>query len=505
MVVVMSVGATAEDLAVVVETVRSVGCEGFVGRGVSRTIVGDPARLGMMNPKGHRGVAEVAGTTLLRGDAVKPRTSPYACQGPGEKALKILAAVRAETGLPVVTEAIAPVPVGLVASYADMLQVGARNQQNSRLLEAVGSVDRPVLLERVDPSHGGGRRDLVVPPSRAAGADGPIVDVHAGDRTMRRRPGPDGARPGRAGPDHPVARRCAGPDGSPAGTAGLMERPTPLDGGVLIVGAGLIGTSIGLALTASGVSVLLDDRDPGALRTAIARGAGVPFTEGDRAELAVVAVPPDEVAETLCDVQKRGLARFFTDVASVKDRPIAEAVKLGCAMDVFVGGHPMGGRERSGPEAATGDLFRGRSWVLCPTAETAPEALAAVESLAAACGARPSILAPEDHDRAVALVSHTPHVLASAMAARFADAPASFLALIGQGGRDVTRIAAADPVLWRAILSANGEAVADLVELIAADLARTAADLRAGPASVDAGAAVRQLLSGGAAGHARLP
>lgn len=142
--------------------------------------------------------------------------------------------------------------------------------------------------------------------------------------------------------------------------------------------------------------------------------------------------------------------------------------------------------------------------MLCPTAETAPEALAAVESLATVCGAWPSILTAKEHDRAVALVSHTPHVLASAMAARFADAPASFLALIGQGGRDVTSIAAANPVLWRAILVGNGEAVADLVELIAADLAMTAADLRADSASENAGASVRQLLSGGAAGHARL-
>jgi 3-deoxy-7-phosphoheptulonate synthase len=185
-------------------------------------------------------MARAAGASLLRGGAYKPRTSPYAYQGLGEAGLKILAEVSAETGLPVVTEVIDPRDVDLVSSYADMLQVGTRNMQNFALLQAVGSAGKPVLLKRgfsatieewlmaaeyiaqrgnldivlcergirtfekatrntldisavpvaqrlshlpviVDPSHSGGRRDLVVPLSRAAiavGADGIIVDVH---------------------------------------------------------------------------------------------------------------------------------------------------------------------------------------------------------------------------------------------------------------------------------------------------------------------------------------
>src|SRR5581483_10548684 len=155
-----------------------------------------------------------------RGGAYKPRSSPYAFQGLGETGLRILADVRAETGLPVVTEVVDPSDVDLVASYADMLQVGTRNMQNFPLLQAVGGVGKPVMLKRgmnatieewlmaaeyiaqrgnldivavpvaqrlshlpviVDPSHSGGRRDLVLPLSRAAiavGADGIIVDVH---------------------------------------------------------------------------------------------------------------------------------------------------------------------------------------------------------------------------------------------------------------------------------------------------------------------------------------
>ncbi|MDQ1667825.1 MAG: 3-deoxy-7-phosphoheptulonate synthase, partial [Actinomycetota bacterium] len=185
-------------------------------------------------------MAKAAGARLLRGGAYKPRTSPYAFQGLGEKGLRILADVRDETGMPIVTEVVDAADVPLVAEWADMLQVGTRNMQNFALLQAVGSAGKPVMLKRgmtatyeewlmaaeyvaqrgnldivlcergirtfetatrntldisavpvahdlthlpvvVDPSHSGGRRDLVVPLSRAAiavGADGIIVDVH---------------------------------------------------------------------------------------------------------------------------------------------------------------------------------------------------------------------------------------------------------------------------------------------------------------------------------------
>ena len=185
-------------------------------------------------------MAKAAGASLLRGGAYKPRSSPYAFQGLGEAGLRILADVRAETGLPIVTEVVDVADVDVVASYADMLQVGTRNAQNFALLQAVGAAGKPVMLKRgmsstieewlmaaeyiaqrgnleivlcergirtferatrntldisavpvvhslshlpvvVDPSHSGGRRDLVVPLSRAAiaiGADGIIVDIH---------------------------------------------------------------------------------------------------------------------------------------------------------------------------------------------------------------------------------------------------------------------------------------------------------------------------------------
>ncbi|MGW6275452.1 3-deoxy-7-phosphoheptulonate synthase [Streptomyces sp. NPDC055060] len=305
MVVVMVPEATQQDVDAVVARVRAAGGDAFVSRGVTRTIVGlvgDVEAFEALNLADRRGVLDVvrisvpyklvsrehhpdrsvirvggvpigpdtltviagpcavespeqtlaaahlakaAGAALLRGGAFKPRTSPYAYQGLGERGLRILADVREETGLPVVTEVIDPASVELVAPYADMLQIGTRNMHNFALLQAVGAAGRPVLLKRgfgatieewlmaaeyiaqrgnldivlcergirtfetatrntldisavpvvqrlshlpviVDPSHSGGRRDLVAPLTRAAlavGADGVMIDVHPDPET----------------------------------------------------------------------------------------------------------------------------------------------------------------------------------------------------------------------------------------------------------------------------------------------------------------------------------
>jgi len=305
MVVVMAPEATQEDIDAVVELVETAGGEAFVSRGVARTIiglVGDIEQFQALNLRSLRGVNDVlrisvpyklvsrenhpnrsvirvggvpigpdtmtliagpcavetpdqalgaaklaraAGASLLRGGAFKPRTSPYAFQGLGEDGLRILAGLREETGLPIVTEVMDARDVGLVAGYADMLQIGTRNMQNFSLLQAVGSAGKPVMLKRgmnatieewlmaaeyiaqrgnldivlcergirtferatrntldisavpvaqrlshlpviVDPSHSGGHHDLVIPLARAGiavGADGVIVDVHPSPET----------------------------------------------------------------------------------------------------------------------------------------------------------------------------------------------------------------------------------------------------------------------------------------------------------------------------------
>jgi prephenate dehydrogenase len=281
---------------------------------------------------------------------------------------------------------------------------------------------------------------------------------------------------------------------------------------VVVIGAGLIGTSIALALREREVEVLLADRDAASVRLAVELGAGtaLPDETEEPADLAVIAVPPAAVAATLRDAQKRGLAKVFTDVASVKAAPLTEAAELGCDLKTFVAGHPLAGRERSGPAAARADLFLGRPWVLCPTPAAGAEAAATVTALARACGAEPLTMDPEGHDRAVALISHAPHVVSAAMAARLSDGSDVALGLSGQGVRDVTRIAAGDPKLWIGILAANAAPVADVLEGVASDLALAASALRAGSDAGRAGAdaaaeLVADLLRRGNAGRVKIP
>ncbi|MEU5264304.1 prephenate dehydrogenase [Amycolatopsis sp. NPDC021455] len=267
----------------------------------------------------------------------------------------------------------------------------------------------------------------------------------------------------------------------------------------LVVGTGLIGTSVALALRGKGVEVSLSDVNPRAARLAQELGAGREWA-GERVDLAVIAVPPHLVADRLAELQKRGVARAYTDVASVKADPIADAERLGCDLVSYVPGHPLAGRERSGPAAARADLFLGRPWALCPRPETDAEALRQVRELVSLCGAKVVVVGAGEHDSAVALVSHAPHVVASAVAAGLRSGDDVALGLAGQGLRDVTRIAAGDPLLWRRILSGNTGPVAGVLERIAAELAAAASALRSGDLD-----AVTDLLRRGVAGHGRIP
>jgi prephenate dehydrogenase len=271
---------------------------------------------------------------------------------------------------------------------------------------------------------------------------------------------------------------------------------------IVVIGTGLIGTSVALALRERGSAVWLADADPAAAKLASDLGAGdlLPDALAEPADVAVIAVPPAAVAATLADAQARALARCYTDVASVKQLPVAQARARGCDLASFVPGHPLAGREKHGPAAARADLFLGRTWALCPAPETSPESAAAVTELVRACGAVPVHADAAAHDRWVALVSHAPHLVAAAMAARLEDAPHEALGLAGQGLRDVTRIAAGDTGLWTQILAANAAPVAEVLAKVAGDLAEAARALT--------GAAqqpVAALLDRGRAGVARIP
>jgi prephenate dehydrogenase len=234
-----------------------------------------------------------------------------------------------------------------------------------------------------------------------------------------------------------------------------------LIGPVEVVGAGLLGTSIGLACRRAGIDVLLTDASLEHLRTASGLGAGRPRRPDDVPQLVVVAVPPDHLGAEIARALETSDA-VVTDVGSVKTGPLA-AVADRPDVERYVGGHPMAGSERSGPLAASAALFDGRPWAIAPHDGSTPEAVALVEELARVCGAVPVRLTPSEHDRAVARTSHVPHLLASLVAARLADAPEQHLALSGQGVRDVTRVAAGDPALYGQIVAANSEAVLDLL------------------------------------------
>ncbi|MBM3716514.1 prephenate dehydrogenase [Microbacterium enclense] len=264
------------------------------------------------------------------------------------------------------------------------------------------------------------------------------------------------------------------------GTSARAEAPlaTRTSGTVRVVGSGLLGASIGHALTALGVDVVLADTSPSQLRLAIDYGAGRAERDDDRPSLIVVAVPPDVTA----DVVQRELAAFpdavVTDVASVKLEPLRTLRSRGVDLTHYIGSHPMAGRERGGAISARADIFVGRPWVVCRDGETSAHDLSLVEGLALDLGATLIEMTPEEHDESVALMSHVPQLVASLLAGRFVTAPDGSLRLAGQGVRDTTRIAASAPELWVQILGANAAPVVEVLDRLATDLSDVAAALR---------------------------
>jgi len=278
----------------------------------------------------------------------------------------------------------------------------------------------------------------------------------------------------------------------------------------LVIGTGLIGTSAALALVSRGVTVHLADHDPEQARTAAALGAGTDEAPEGPVDLAIVAAPPAHVAGVLADAMRREVARGYIDVASVKGGPRRELEALGLDLSSYIGTHPMSGREKSGPLAASGDLFEGRPWVLTPTRDTDTEVLNLALELVSHCRAVPVVMDADAHDRAVALVSHMPHLVSNMVAARLENAEESAVRLCGQGIRDVTRIAASEPLMWVDILSANPGPVADLLSDVAADLEETVQALRGLQSSDEAergkgAVGIQDILRRGKAGQVRVP
>ena len=226
-----------------------------------------------------------------------------------------------------------------------------------------------------------------------------------------------------------------------------------------VVGLGLIGASLSLALRDAGWRVTGDDVDPDVVALATSGGVIVAQAPDPHVTLIAIATPAGAVA----DVAKEYLARFsdpgllVTDVAGVKS-----AIVQSVTDPRFLGGHPMAGSELRGLAGARADLFQGCTWVLTPTALTPADVYTRLHGQLREIGANVVAVSPSDHDRLVALASHVPHLLAGALmnqAAEAAREDAVLLQLAAGGFRDMTRIAAGDPAIWPDILFENRDAV----------------------------------------------
>lgn len=269
------------------------------------------------------------------------------------------------------------------------------------------------------------------------------------------------------------------------------EAPGPLSGlRVAILGLGLMGGSLGLALRARRAvrRVVGWNRSGAALGQAAARGA-VDEAEADlaaavrEADLVVACVPVEATVPLLRACAPHLAAHaFVTDVGSAKARLVSEAE--GILGGRFVGGHPMAGSEESGVGAASAGLYEGAAWLLTPTPATAPAALEAAAHLAAAVGARPRVCGADEHDRLVAAISHLPHLAAYATAAAAAGVPDGWTDIAAGSYRDTTRVAGSDPALWSGILIDNRMAVVERLDDLIAWLGAARDALGSGDAAV---------------------
>ncbi len=269
-------------------------------------------------------------------------------------------------------------------------------------------------------------------------------------------------------------------------------------GRLLVVGTGLIGTSVGLAARAAGYDVLLANRDPSRLAVAVDLGAGEAWDGQAAVDVAVVGLPPGVLAPEIDRLRRSGVAPTITHVCSVQLQPQLEVEALAGGWPGFVGSHPIAGRERSGPHHATADLFQDRPWVICPTAASDPASTEAVAALAAACGARVSRMPAAEHDALLARLSHAPQLVASALAAALVGLAPSDVALAGSGLRDTSRIADSDPQLWAEIVAANPDGVAAALDAVLEPLLALRARLASGQPAADP---VRELVERGRAGR----
>lgn len=284
---------------------------------------------------------------------------------------------------------------------------------------------------------------------------------------------------------------------------------------IAVVGFGLVGASFAAAVRAvhPDTQVLAVDVDDRTLAEALDRGwataAALPDDDAferfvrDGCDLVVLATPVSAVARYFDDLARWGYRGIVTDTASTKSRITALAAARLEHPENYVPGHPMAGSEKNGLEGARPDLFQGAHWILCPDADTPAEHFPRLHELVTSIGARVIALPREDHDEAVAVVSHVPHIMASSLvqlASRHADDQQALMRLAAGGFKDSTRIAAGSPELWCGIAFDNKEALSDGLDEIREIIGSFAEALAAGDRE-----ALTALLAEAAAARRALP
>ena len=239
---------------------------------------------------------------------------------------------------------------------------------------------------------------------------------------------------------------------------------------VAIIGTGLIGASVGLALKDQGWTTIGWDPSPDALERATERNATDSAASSvseaiHGVDLVVLAGPLEANLATLREMKTEALV---TDVTSVKV-PLVEAAPVGLR---FVGGHPMAGREHAGPGAASPALFRGAPWVICDD-QVADSDLEELVAVVTSVGANPVVMSAQRHDKVVAGVSHLPHLLAVALVNTISD-DRDAEELVSGSFRDLTRVASAESSWWPEVLTSNADAVTGAID----DLVASLTDLR---------------------------
>jgi prephenate dehydrogenase len=264
---------------------------------------------------------------------------------------------------------------------------------------------------------------------------------------------------------------------------------------VRIVGSGLIGTSIGLGLVQRGIAVEMVDSDPSAQALARDLTGGVVVVDP---ELVIFALPTSGLSQVIQSEIAINPQSTFMDVGSVKNEVVLQVQTFSGLSTRFLPTHPMAGREIGGASSARADLFQGRSWILTPEPDCAPESKNLVLELITLLGATPIELSALDHDAAVAKISHLPQIAASLVAKQLTGTPAEWMELAGQGLRDTTRIAGSDEKLWKEIIYSNRAEISELLISLQNDLTQMIK-------SLDDPAKIAELIAAGRDGKAMIP